>query len=146
MGKKEMSALENLFQIITSSTSSTSSSSSSSGGGVRVTSHGRSNGGKRGSSSPSPTEDPELQALSPQERLVKKVQETLVSKGSSSGDRGRGDLRRKNPSPSGTRWPCSNGPDIFLQSSHNINLLKWILLQNNSTLWWKKIHYERLVN
>merc|ERR1712243_180759 len=88
----EMSALENLFQIITSSTSSTSSSSS--GGGVRVTSHGRSNGGKRGSSSPSPTEDPELQALSPQERLVKKVQETLVSKGSSSGDRSRG-VRKK---------------------------------------------------
>merc|ERR1712243_224321 len=93
----EMSALENLFQIITSSTSSTSSSSSSSsssGGGVRETSHGRSNGGKRGSSSPSPTEDPELQALSPQERLVKKVQETLVSKGSSSGDRSRG-VRKK---------------------------------------------------
>ena len=92
--KKEMSPLESLFQIITSSSSSSSSSSTSSSSsssspsslsqkGVRVTSHGRKQGkkkkgSKRPPSAPSPTEDPELRGLSPQERLVKKVQETLV--------------------------------------------------------------------
>ena len=88
--KKEMSPLESLFQIITSSSSSSSSTSSSSSSsspslsqkGVRVTSHGRKQGKKKKGSkrppAPSPTEDPELRGLSPQERLVKKVQETLV--------------------------------------------------------------------
>merc|ERR550534_2828674 len=89
--KKEMSPLESLFQIITSSSSSSSSSTSSSSSssspslsqkGVRVTSHGRKQGKKKKGSkrpaAPSPTEDPELRGLSPQERLVKKVQETLV--------------------------------------------------------------------
>jgi len=91
--KKEMSPLETLFQIITTSSSSSSSTSSSSSfsssssspsssqKGVRVTSHGRKQGkrkkGSKRPSAPSPTEDPELRGLSPQERLVKKVQETL---------------------------------------------------------------------
>merc|ERR1712128_386965 len=81
--KKTMSPLESLFQIITTSSSSSSSSSppSSSQKGVRVTSHGRKQGkrkkGSKRPSAPSPTEDPELRGLSPQERLVKKVQETL---------------------------------------------------------------------
>jgi len=98
--KKESSALENLFSIITtssSSSSSTSSSSSSSGGGVRVRPHGRKQSKKkkgRPSNSPSPTEDPELQSLSPQERLVKKVKETLVVPPLAPQDRPRG-VRKK---------------------------------------------------
>lgn len=91
------SALENLFNIIsankgsdndstktvikvTSSSSSSSSSSESSGPNVRIRPHGKKTGKRNGSregGNATPTEDPTLQNLTPQERLVKKVKETL---------------------------------------------------------------------
>jgi len=94
--KTGSSALENLFSIINSgnndasqtvvkvtSSSSTSSSSSSSRKSsepnVRIRPHGKKQGKRKISGTPSPTEDPSLQNLTPQERLVKKVQETLRS-------------------------------------------------------------------
>merc|ERR1711892_1149556 len=99
--KTDMSALENLFSIIssnqnndkdstktvikvTSSSSSSSSSRESSVPNVRIRPHGKKQGKRKKSTRPSnatptPTEDPSLQNLTPQERLVKKVQETLRS-------------------------------------------------------------------
>jgi len=106
--KTGSSALENLFSIIssndnaasqtvvkvTSSSSSSSSSSESSGPNVRIRPHGKKQG-KRKSSNPTPTEDPSLQNLTPQERLVKKVQETLRSGENKEADRARPKSRRK---------------------------------------------------
>jgi len=90
--KSDTSALENLFSIISSNddsktvvkVTSSSSSSSSSGPNVRIRPHGKKHGKRKKSNRPSnatptPTEDPSLQNLTPQERLVKKVKETLRS-------------------------------------------------------------------
>lgn len=95
--KTGASALENLFSIIssgkgnendasktvikvTSTSSSSSSSSESSQPNIRIRPHGKKQGKrKKGPSNATPTEDPSLQNLTPQERLVKKVQETLRS-------------------------------------------------------------------
>lgn len=97
--KTGASALENLFSIIssgkgndndasktvikvTSTSSSSSSSSESSQPNIRIRPHGKKQGKRKKSVGPSnatPTEDPSLQNLTPQERLVKKVQETLIS-------------------------------------------------------------------
>jgi len=97
-GKEEgSSALEKLFSIIssetdnnndasktvikvTSSSSSSVSSSESVGPSVRIRPHGKQQGKrKKVEGNATPTEDPSLQDLTPQERLVKKVQETLRS-------------------------------------------------------------------
>lgn len=102
------SALENLFSIISANnnnndasqtvvkvTSSSSSSSSSSSRGssepnVRIRPHGKKQGKRKTSGgTPSPTKDPSLQNLTPQERLVKKVKETLRN-----GEREEGDHTR----------------------------------------------------
>jgi len=117
--KTEMSALENLFSIIsaskennkdssqtvvkvtsTSSSSSSSSSRESSVPNVRIRPHGKKQGKRKKSArphnaTPTPTEDPSLQSLTPQERLVKKVQETLRSGDDSEADIVRPKSNRK---------------------------------------------------
>merc|ERR1711902_442779 len=87
--QKEMSPLENLFNIIQTSkgapksdvrvTSSSSRSSSSSVSSSRSSSSSSSTGGRRKKvkKSINRTDSSQLHELSPQERLVKKVQETL---------------------------------------------------------------------
>ena len=96
-----MSPQENLFKIVTTkkvtSSSSVSSSSSSSESGVRVKPHGRKQSKRKGQRrpQPSPTEDLELHSLSPQERLVKKVQETLVGQERPRGVRKKVILRKE---------------------------------------------------
>jgi len=100
--KSDTSALENLFSIISSNqnndnsktvvkVTSSSSSSSSSGPNVRIRPHGKKHGKRKKSNRPSnatptPTEDPSLQNLTPQQRLVKKVKETLRSGDSATDD------------------------------------------------------------
>ena len=96
---REVSPLENLFKIVTTKkvTSSSSVSSSSSESGLRVRPHGRKQSKRKGQARPppSPTEEPELHSLSPQEWLVKKVQETLVGQERPRGVRKKVILRKE---------------------------------------------------
>merc|ERR1712128_98869 len=77
-----------------------SSSRESSVPNVRIRPHEKKQGKRKKSTRPSnatptPTEDPSLQNLTPQERLVKKVQETLRSGDNKEADRARPKSRRK---------------------------------------------------
>jgi len=132
---KEMSPLENLFNIIASKTGkendsektlvkvTSSSSSSSSSRGPNVRPHGRIKGKKTkkgqrlvSSSRPVSNKHPILEDLSPQERLVKKVKDTLVkNKDNIAGGVSKENGRRPTKSDMNLSRPQSNRKKVIFR-------------------------------